>query len=77
MDPCAPVLRDLERLISEGLVERLRNIREISSDLRDKTWYRETEIEVLYVYVPGWEWGSPEFRRHVEPVPRADSHLAE
>ncbi len=61
------LLRDLDRLISEGLIEQVRNMREICPDPREKTWYRETATGVLFVYIAGWERGSPEFRRHVEP----------
>jgi len=57
------LLRDLDRLISDGRIERLRNVREVYPDPRDKTWYRKTATGNLYVYVTGWERGSPEFRR--------------
>ncbi len=60
--------RDLERLIREGFVERVNNMREVAPDFREKTWYRETATGTLYMYVAGWERGAPEFRRHVEPV---------
>ncbi len=60
--------RDLDRLISEGLVERALNVREISPDTRDKVWFRELSTGDLYVYVDGWERGSPEFRRYSEPI---------
>ena len=70
-----PLLRDLDRLISEGIVERVRNVREISADPRDKIWYRETATGILYVYVAGWERGSPEFRRDPELANSAASHL--
>ena len=55
--------RDLERLISEGLVERVADVREISTDSREKTWYQEIPTGNLYVYVAPWERGAPEFRR--------------
>ena len=71
------LLRDLQRLINEGLVERVTNIREISPDLRDKTWYRETATGMLYVYVEGWERGSPEFRRYMEPLAGEASDLVQ
>lgn len=60
--------RDLKRLIDEGLVERISDLREFSSDEREKTWYKEVATGNLYVYVAAWERGAPEFRLHVEPV---------
>jgi hypothetical protein len=41
--------RDLERLISEGLIERVTNMREIPPDSREKTWYQESGTGNLYV----------------------------
>jgi hypothetical protein len=69
------LLRDLHRLISDGLVERVSSLREISTDPRDKTWYQEISTGDLYVYVDGWERGSPEFRRHTERASHDGSHL--
>lgn len=60
--------RDLERLINDGLVERLTNLREISPFEREKTWYKEIATGNVYVYVAAWERGAPEFRRHVISV---------
>ncbi|HKO19386.1 MAG TPA: hypothetical protein VJU82_10925 [Acidobacteriaceae bacterium] len=66
--------RDLERLISEGLVERLTNIREIPPDLREKNWYQEVATGNLYVYIDAWDRGGPEFRRYYpESAARRDS----
>ena len=65
----ALLLRDLDRLVSEGMIERVKNIREISPDSRDVTWYRENSSEALYVYVAPCERGAPEFRR-VEELAR-------
>jgi hypothetical protein len=53
--------RDLERFISEGLVERVTNIREISPDRREKTWYQELATGNLYVYVAPEARSGPEF----------------
>lgn len=58
------LLRDLKRLISEGLIEREFNIREISPDPRKKTWYRELATGHLFVYVAPEERSGPEFRRY-------------
>lgn len=69
------LLRDLHRLIEEGLVERVKNICEISPDPRERNWYRELSTGELYVYVTGWERGSPEFRRCSEAAPSGISHL--
>ena len=69
--------RDLERLIGEGLVERVTNIREISPDRRAKTWYQELATGNLYVYVAPEERSGPEFRRHTELAPNGESHLVQ
>jgi hypothetical protein len=69
------LLRDLQRLIDQGLVEREKIIREISPDRRDKRWYRETATGMLYVYVEGWERASPEFRRFVQTPANEASDL--
>jgi hypothetical protein len=67
--------RDLERLISEGHVERVTNIREISPDPREKTWYKELATGNLYVYVAPEERSGPQFRRHTELAPNGESPL--
>lgn len=67
--------RDLEHLISEGLVERVTNIREISNDSREKIWYQEIGTGDLYMYVAAWERGAPEFRRCSETTMNGRSHL--
>ena len=67
--------RDLERLISQGLVQRVTSVREIPPDFREKIWYREVTGGDLYVYVASWERGSPEFRRHTEAAPGDGSTL--
>ena len=69
------LLRDLERLISQGLVERVTTIREISSDSREKIWYQELATGDLYVYVVPWERGAPEFRRYSELSPYDNPQL--
>jgi hypothetical protein len=66
------LFRELDRLICEGAVERVRNVREINPFPREKIWYREISTGNLYVYVAGWERGSPEFRRHTDQVPVSD-----
>lgn len=58
--------RDLERLIGQGLVRPVFGVREIPPDFRQKVWYEEVDTGHLYVYVAGWERGSPEFRRHAD-----------
>jgi hypothetical protein len=63
------LFRDLDRLICEGSIERLQNIREISADDRKRIFYRETSTGNLYVYVEGWERGFPEFRKHLDQAP--------
>ena len=55
------LFRDLDRLINEGVVERVRNVREISPDQRDTLWYQETSTRNLYVYVAGWSGARPSF----------------
>lgn len=60
--------RDLERLINDGLVERVTNLRAISPFEREKRWYKEIGTGTVYVYVAAWERGAPEFRRHIELV---------
>jgi hypothetical protein len=67
--------RDLERLISEGLVERVTNIREISPDPREITWYKELATENLFVYVAPDERSGPEFRRYTASAPNDESPL--
>jgi len=57
------LLRDLDRLVSEGIIDRVKNFREISRHSRDMTWYRENSTEALYVYLAPCERGAPEFRR--------------
>ncbi len=69
--------RDLERLISEGLIERVTNMREIPPNSREKTWYQESGTGNLYVYVAACERGAPEFRRHSEPAPHGGSDMVQ
>lgn len=69
--------RDLERLISEGLVERVTNIREISPDAREKTWYKELATENLFVYVAPEERSGPEFRRYSPSSPNGEAPLVQ
>jgi hypothetical protein len=64
----ALLFRDLDRLVCEGAIERVRNVREISPDSREMIWYREISTGNLYVYVAGWERGSPEFRMHTDQI---------
>ena len=58
--------RDLERLIGQGLAKPVTSVREIPPDFREKVWYEEVGSGQLYVYVAGWERGSPDFRRHAD-----------
>lgn len=67
------LLRDLERLIKEGLVEHVTNIREISPDPWEKTWYEELATGNLYVYVAPEERCGPEFRRYKGSAPNDKS----
>ncbi len=69
--------RDLERLISEGLVEHVTNIREISPDSREKTWYMELATGNLFVYVAPEERSGPEFRRYTESAQGGESSLVQ
>lgn len=72
-----PLHRDLERLIIEGLVERLTDIREHSPDLREKTWYKEVTTERLFVYVAPDERSGPEFRRYTASTSNGESSLVQ
>ena len=56
--------RDLHRLIAEGLVEQTDGPAGIDDGLRDRKYFREVGTGEVYVYLTGWERGSPEFRRH-------------
>lgn len=67
--------RDLERLISEGLVVHATNIREISPDQREKTWYKELATGNLFVYVAPEERSGPEFRRYTDSAPNGELPL--
>lgn len=69
--------RDLDRLISEGLVARVTNIREIPAHSRDQTWYQEIGTGNLYVYVAAGERRAPQFRRHSQAAPPGESHLVQ
>jgi hypothetical protein len=69
------LLRDLERLLGQGLIQRMSNIREISADFRGKTFFQEVASGHLYVYVDGWERGAPEFRSYAEFPPEERSRL--
>jgi len=61
--------RDLERLINEGLVERVTNVRELPPYSREKTWYQEIATGNLYVYVAPCEAG----RSGIPAMPRVGS----
>ncbi len=69
--------RDLERLINDGFVERITNLREISPFEREQTWYKEIVTGNVYVYVAAWERGAPEFRRHTESAAGKQSDLVQ
>jgi len=67
------LLRDLDRLVSEGIIDRVKDFRETSLDSRDMTWYRENSTEALYVYVAPCERGAPEFRLIEESATQSQS----
>ena len=69
------LLRDLERLVGQGLVKRVTGIREISVDSREKIWYQDVASGDLYVYVSPWERGAAEFRRFRESSQSASPQL--
>jgi len=55
--------RDLERLKTEGLVEEVQRPSDADSDFRETRYFRDLLTGETFVYVGGWERGSPEFRR--------------
>lgn len=70
------LFRDLDRLISQGFIERVENIREIRPAPREMIWYREFSTGNLYVYVEGCERGAPEFRRYEDRAPALNYNSA-
>jgi hypothetical protein len=55
--------RDLARLIAEGVVENVPCPPHDGSDFRPSRCFRDVLTGETYVYVEGWERGSPEFRK--------------
>jgi hypothetical protein len=55
--------RELERLIAEGAVEMIDCSADSDSIARERRCFREIGTGDVYLYVEGWERGSPEFRR--------------
>jgi hypothetical protein len=56
-------LRDLDRLIAEGLVSKVECTRDAETGLRERQCFRDLVTGEVYIYIEGWERGSPEFRR--------------
>jgi hypothetical protein len=71
------LLRDLDRLIGQGLIKRTSDVREISANSREKIFYQELASGDLYLYVAPWERGGPEFRRYSEFSLYDKSHLVQ
>ena len=55
--------RDLQRLVDDGIVERVNCQSDAQADSRERDCFREPATGDVYVYVTGWERGSPEFRK--------------
>jgi hypothetical protein len=55
--------RDLRRLIAVGLVEPTDGPADNDPDPRERKYFRDVGTGEVYVYISGWERGSPEFRR--------------
>lgn len=55
--------RDLERLVKDGSVERIECPAEAELLPRERQCFRDLGTGEAYVYVAGWERGSPEFRK--------------
>ncbi|HEX6495213.1 MAG TPA: hypothetical protein VF018_07010 [Acidobacteriaceae bacterium] len=55
--------RDLERLIAEGFVEITHCSSCPDPRSRERLCFRDTSTGEVYLYVEGWERGSPEFRK--------------
>jgi hypothetical protein len=70
------LFRDLDRLINQGFIKRVENIREISPAPREMIWYKELSTGNLYVYVAGGERSAPEFRRYVDRAPASNYNSA-
>jgi hypothetical protein len=54
---------DLKRLVAEGAVERVRCPFYALEDWRERTCFHDLITGDVYVYIAGWERGSPEFRK--------------
>jgi hypothetical protein len=55
--------RDLQRLISEGAVEAAECPYNADQDSRERRCFRDIGNGDVYIYIAGWERGSPEFRK--------------
>ena len=57
------LLSDLDRLEEQGVVERIACPFEVLEDSRERTCFLDLMSGDVYVYIAGWERGSPEFRK--------------
>lgn len=55
--------RDLNRLIAEGLVSTIECPTDLEREYVEHHCFRDNVTGETYVYIKGWERGSPEFRR--------------
>jgi hypothetical protein len=55
--------RDLERLMNDGFVGSINCPSDTEGRFREKQCFRDVGTGEIYVYVAGWERGSPEFRK--------------
>jgi hypothetical protein len=55
--------RELERLIAEGIVEVIDCSPRPDTTFQETRCFRDTGTGDAYLYVDGWERGSPEFRK--------------
>ena len=55
--------RDLDRLIEEGVVAKVECTNDVESSFRKRQCFRDLVTGEVYIYIEGWERGSPEFRR--------------
>lgn len=55
--------RDMERLIDGGFARPVACPPENESSRRNRRCFRDTATGIVYMYVEGWERGSPEFRK--------------
>ena len=55
--------KDLERLMKDGFVEQIGCPTDAEPVLREMQCFRDLFTGEVYVYLAGWERGSPEFRK--------------